>query len=557
MASEGVAPLVPAIIVGLWGVLCLLASRAGLPGFAARALPLVGLGLAFAAGLVDWPALDLVGQRIAGGALVVDRLAALFDLLIVGTVGVAVAVDPQPAGDPRGLWARGALLLAAAGAMVTARAGDWATLLAGIELAALATGLCVAASRDDAGERPGGPAARDWLMGQAVGAGIVWLGVGLVVAATGTVRLHELGGRIGSVFLRWGASTAQAAVDVLQGPEALPPGLIAHARDAAVEGMAPAALVIPGVLLLVAGLIARAGVLPLRAGRLTGRTGLTGFVAAELVVRVAAIAAMLRVLVAVLHAPRVVYAPYGWGTAAAVIAGLSALACASAALRAADLRRLLAWAGGVQASLATLAIAAAANFVAHAGLRAGGLQLDDHYVWGHSAAEAAVAAVLAGQVVFTLAALGVLACAAAVDTGRGMVDLAGLGRRSPVLAVALVVCVLALIGAPPTAGFAARALLVTAVLEDSNVLVQAMLGAGVVASALLAWALLRVIAAGLAPGDGPRPARRPAAVALVLAALLLGTGLMRQGLWDMVEQAATGAAFQPGSKGRLDWTDRR
>lgn len=554
MAAEGIGPLVPAIIVGLWGVLCLLAARAGLPPALARAVPASGLVLALAAALAELMAVDLVGGRLADGALIVDTLAALIDVVVVAVLGATVVADPQP--EPRAPWARGMLLLAGAGAMLAARAGDWPTLLVGLELATLATGVCMAASRDEAGGRE---VARGWLLGQGVGAAILWLGIGLVVAATGTVKLHELGARIGSVFLRWGASTAQAAVDVLQGPEALPPGLIAHARDAAVEGMAPAALLIPGVLLVLAGLLARAGVWPLLAGRVAaaGRAGLTGFVAAELVLRTAAIAVLIRVFVGVLHAPRVVYAPYGWGSAATVIGGVSALACAIAAVRAADVRRLLAWAGAAQAGLAVLAIAAAANFVAHAGLRSGGLQLEVHYTWGHGAGEAAVAAALAGQVVFTLGALGVLACAAAVQAGRGTVDLAGLGRRSPWLAGGLAVCLLALIGAPPTAGFPARWMWMTAVLEDSNPLVRAMLAAGTLGWALLGWALLRVLATALGPGDGERPRRGASAVTLIVAGMLLGTGLFGHGLWRMAEEASAGVAFQAGGKGRVEWIERR
>lgn len=560
--ADGLAPLVPAIIVGLWGVLCLLAARAGLAPGPARAVPLVGLGLALAAAGLEFSAVGLLGSLVADGALAVDRLAALFDALVVVVLAAAVLADPQPGGDPRGPWARGMLLVAGAGAMIAARAGDFATLLVGIELATLATGLCLSASRDDAsepGERAGRQAARDWLLGQGTGAGILWLGVGLVVAATGTTRLHELGGRVGSVFLRWGASTAQAAVDLLKGPEALPAGLVAHARDAAVEGMAAAALLIPGVLLVLAGLLARAGALPLLAGRVAvaARAGLSGFVAAELVVRTAAVAALIRVFVAVLHAPRVVYGPYGWGTAATVIGGVSTLACALAATRASELRRLLAWTGAAQAGMAVLAIAAAANFVAHAGLRSGGVQLEEHYAWGHASGEAAVAAALAGLVVYALGAVGVLAAAAAVHTGRGLVDVAGLGRRSPLLAAALVVCVLALIGAPPTAGFPARWMWMTAVLEDSNVLVRAMLATAGLGAAVLAWAWLRVLLAAFGPGEGARPGARATGVTVALAAMLLGSGLFGQGLWSMVEEAAAGVAFRPGGKGRFEWLERR
>lgn len=548
----GAAAAAPAAIVGLWGVLCLLAARAGLGGAAARALPATGLGLALLAALLG-PAAPL-GELVGGGALVVDGLAGWFDVVIVVATLAAVAGDPQAAG-PRLPRTHGALLLAAAGAMLAARAGDFPTLLAGLELAVLAAGLCLAGPGDRAGQE----AARAWLLGQAVAAGILWVGVGLLVGATGTIRLYELGGRASAVFLRWGAYNTQAAVDLLLGPDAMPAGLVAHARDAAVEGMAPAAMFVPGALLVLAGLLARAGAAPLLFGRpgLAGRAGLAGFVALEVVVRGAAVAVLLRVFVAVLHAPRVVYAPYGWSTAAALAGALSALVGGIAAARAADLRRLFAWGGVAQVGLVAVAAAAAANFVAHAGLRTGGLHLDDNYVWGHQAGEAAVAAALAGLAVFAIGAAGALAAGLAAEDGRGLSGLAGLTRRSPAAAAALTVCLLALIGAPPTGGFAARAALFLAVLEDTNPAIRAALVVGAIGSAILGWAYLRALIAALTPGEAAAPPRRAGTLAAGLTALLL----LVAGLWGQVfmgaaEAAATGVAFQPGGPGRRDWTLR-
>lgn len=551
-APIGFAAAAPAVIVALWGVLCLLAARAGLRPWAARALPACGLALALAAALVG-ASVPLVGEMVGEGALIVDRLAAWFDAVIVAAMLAAVLADA--AEGPRGPWTQGMLLLAGAGAMLAVRAGDWGTLIAGLELAVLACGLCLAGAGDAGGRR----AARDWLLGQGLGAGILWLGVALVVGATGTTGLHDLGGRVGAVFLRWGANTTQAAVDLLLGNNPLPAGLAAHARDAAVEGMAPAAMFIPGVLLVLAGLLARAGVFPLLAGRtaVAGRTGLAGVVGVELVVRTAAIAALLRVFVSALHVPRVVFAPYGWGTAAAAIGGASVVVCALAAARAADLRRLIAWGGAAQAGLAVLALAAAANFVAHAGLRTGGVQLDESYVWGHGAGEAAVAAVLAGQAIFVLAAAGALAGAGAADGGRGVAGLAGLARRSPLAAASLAVCLLALIGAPPTGGFAARVALTLAIFEDSNPAIRAGLAAGALGTAILGWAYLRALLVTLSPGEGPAPRRAGTLVAAVIAALLLGSGLWGHGWMSMAEEAAAGVAFRPGGKGRREWIVRR
>ncbi|MCY1062948.1 proton-conducting transporter membrane subunit [Nannocystis sp. SCPEA4] len=568
---ETLVPFAAALIVGLWGVLSLLAARAGQPAALGRValgrvVPAGGLALALVAALTGLTAPELVGELQARGAIVVDRLAALFDALIVTVLLAAVLADPRPGAEPRAAWGRGMLLLAGAGAMLAVRAGDWASLIVGLELATLAGGLCLAAGREgetsEAAEAAGRESARTWLMGQGVGAAILWLGIGLVIAATGTTRLHELGGRVSAVFLRWGAHTAQAAVDVLQAKEAMPAGLIAHARDAAVEGMAPAALFIPGALLVLAGLLVRAGVVPLLVGRtrVAGRAGLCGWVATELVLRTAAVAALIRVFVVALHAPRVVYAPYGWGTAAAVLGGLSVVVCGVRAARAADLRRLLAWAGAAQVGLTLLAVAAAANFVAHAGLRAGGLEVADHYVWGHTAAEAAVVGAVAGHAVFVLASCAAMAAAGSVHAGRGLVDLAGAVRRSPVLAISLAICALALAGAPPTAGLPARWWLFTAVLENSNVLVRAMAAAAALGTALVAWACLRPLLAALTPAAGepaqPRPRRGGLVVAAVLAGMLVGAGIFAQGAWSMFEEAAAGVAFQPGSKSRREWLSR-
>ena len=118
-------------------------------------------------------------------------------------------------------------------------------------------------------------------------------------------------------------------------------------------------------------------------------------------------------------------------------------------------------------------------------------------------------------------------------------------------------CLLALIGAPPTAGFPARWMWMTAVLEDSNPLVRAMLAAGTLGWALLGWALLRVLATALGPGDGERPRRGASAVTLIVAGMLLGTGLFGHGLWRMAEEASAGVAFQAGGKGRVEWIERR
>ena len=83
--NEAVLALAPVVIVALWAMLTPLAGRAlanrsGGP----RALALLGLGLALAAGLTLLAAPELgLGHELLGGALVADRLALGLDLMVL------------------------------------------------------------------------------------------------------------------------------------------------------------------------------------------------------------------------------------------------------------------------------------------------------------------------------------------------------------------------------------------------------------------------------------------------------------------------------------------
>ncbi len=555
--NEAVTALAPVVIVALWALLTPLAGRAlahawvGWP----RALALLGLGLALAAALtlLGAPGLGL-GHELLGGAMVADRLALALDLVVLVALTAIIAAEaPGPGAATR----HGLTLLVGVGALLCAHAGDLTVLIAGLELCCLATAGLLWLGREPIAK--GARAGWTWLIGQALAAGLLWLGLALVYGATGTTRLGELPGRIGAVFLRWGANTVQAAVDLLQSSAPLMPSLEAQARDAAVTGAAPAMLLIPGFTLALAGLLARLGALPLQLGlpAIVQRAGASGAAAVLVLVRLAAAAALLRLFVAVLHAPRLVYAPYGWGTAVAVLGGLGAVIGAVVAARQAELRRLLAWATVAHTGLVLLGLVAAADFYAHAGARSRGVRLADHVDWGQSAGDLAVAAVVLTLAVHALACLGLLAAQSAFDRGRGLVDLAGLGRRAPASAVAVAVCLLGLAGAPPTGAFIARLMLLQAGLEDSNLLVRAGLAAGVLSSAALAWACLRVLALLWSePAGEPASGRGWArAVLAVLAAMVLGTGLFGQVSVEAAQAAAAGAGLSPGSAARRVWLE--
>jgi len=541
VSAVAISQLAPLVITGLWALLVPLAGRA-LPDGWSRWVALAGLALALASvvTLIDAPALA-VGEALVGEALVADRLALLLDAVVLVAVLALIACDERAEGAAS---RRARVVLAGAGALLCAHAGDVVVLVVGLELACLATAALL------------GRAGFRWLIGQGVAAAVLWLGLGLMYGATGATRFAELSGRVSAVFLRWGANTVQSAVELLQAAGPLPGGLAEQARDVAVTGAAPAMLFIPGLLLALAGLLARFGAVPMQGGLadVVGRAGTVGAGAVLVVVRIAAGAGLVRLFVAALHAPRVVYAPYGWGTAVAAIGGVTAVVGAIAAARQASLRRLLGWAAVAHSGLALLGMVAAADFYAHAGARRGGLGPNDHVDWGQTMGDAAVAAVLLTLAIHALASLGLLAAHAAFDRGRGHVDLVGLGRRAPGSAVAISVCLLGLAGAPPTGAFVARWALLPAGLEDSNVLVRVMLGLAVLASAALVAACVRVLvalwASAAEPSASAAAERWPRVTLAVLAAMVLGTGLFGQVSVEASRAAAAGAGLHPGGKAR-------
>jgi hypothetical protein len=173
--------------------------------------------------------------RLTGG-LRVDPLADLAALVLLGALLVALLLDP---GGPRRGPHVALYCLITAALLLVVHAGALLPLVAGLEIAALGLGALLAV--DPRSRR----AAWSWLFGQAIISGLLLFGVALLFGATGTTDLSELGGRVSAVFTRWGASPAQAAVDLLQSGVSIPPQLAEQARTRAVTAMAPAALFIP------------------------------------------------------------------------------------------------------------------------------------------------------------------------------------------------------------------------------------------------------------------------------------------------------------------------
>ncbi|MCA9695813.1 MAG: hypothetical protein KC636_39920, partial [Myxococcales bacterium] len=374
-AAVGVASLLSETLLGARG-----RALRGALGLVAAA-SILALAVRALAQAPDGGALTLAGR------LVVDPLAALHDAVISAALCVVISLSE---GTSRSRVA-GFASLAVAGASLAAHAVDLGLVLVGLELAALAV-IPLLVSAGPKGHVTG----LRWLMPHALTTALLLLGIALVFGATGVTTLPQLGGRLTAVFTGWGAGNVQKAVEILSLPR-VPIGddAIAHLRDAAVKGMAPAALFLPGILLIIAGLLARLGVVPLHRA-LVGvyaRASPSAGVALDVLVRLAPLVALIRALPGGLNTARLVQAPYGWIVPIVSVALLCLVIAGLAAAREGDPRRLVAWATLHVAGWLLIGLAAAGDYYAHAGVRMASM-LPEHYAWGMGSGDGALAGVL-------------------------------------------------------------------------------------------------------------------------------------------------------------------
>ncbi|QHF96141.1 NADH-quinone oxidoreductase subunit N [Streptomyces sp. NHF165] len=130
---------------------------------------------------------------------------------------------------------------------------------------------------------------------------------------------------------------------------------------------------------------------------------------------------------------------------------------------------------------------------------------------------------------YAAANLGAFAVLAALPTARGLDDHRGLARRRPVLAAVLVVCLLGLVGTPPTGVFLGKLQVFAAAVEGGAGWLAVLAVANTVASLFyyLRW-LAPVFASGEAAAPVNAPAahgRWPVAAACAAAAVSLALGL--------------------------------
>jgi NADH-quinone oxidoreductase subunit N len=255
---------------------------------------------------------------------------------------------------------------------------------------------------------------------------------------------------------------------------------------------APPAALAAGVVALLAGLLFKAGAVPGHFWVPDVTEGAPPAIAAYVttVPKIGAFAALFRFGAEA--------APGGWAPLAAVVAAATMTLGNLAAFGQDNVRRLLAYSTVSQAGylLVPVAMAGRADLARPAVL---------FYVAAYAVTNVGAFAV-------------VLAC------GRDdLAGYAGLLRRSPAAGLSLIVCLLGLVGTPPTAVFVGKVLMFGAALEGGYAWLAAVAAVNTVASVFY---YLRWIVPLFGRSDGrPPPSRAPLAVAVAAAAFSLALGV--------------------------------
>jgi NADH-quinone oxidoreductase subunit N len=421
--------------------------------------------------------------------LATDKLALFSDVVI----GVGAALSAMLAGGylrehrlERGEFYP-LLLFSAFGAMVLARSTDLLTLFVGLETMSLGIYALVAYRRTSLRSAEAGM--KYFLLGS-FAAALLLLGSAYLYGATGHTDFV---------------------------------GIAAAIKD----GSADSRLVLLAVMLVIAGLAFKISAVPFHMWTPDAYEGATTPVTAFMAVcvKTSVFVVMVRVFLVGFGSPELSSGASGWPP---ILAGLAALTMVFGNLGAVvqtSVKRMLAY-----------------SSIAHAGYILIGL------VAASKIGEPAVSAVLYYLAAYTVSnALAFGALVFAGSEGREAVsyeDLAGLGRRHPMLAIPFLLGVLSLMGFPPTAGFFAKYYVFAAAVQAGGGMVWlAVLGA--LTSAVGAYYYLRVLVFMFMrePAEGAQvavPMRSGYVVtAMVVAAMLvLQMGVSPSGYLKLASAAA-------------------
>jgi len=564
------------VIAAFWALLLLLSDAFSGPGTRTfqRRLALVGAAFAFVAVVTQYGSLEYdAGVRVFAGFLVVDHFSLLVDLAIIAIAGAVMAFSGDYARTHRFEFGEqeSLVFMAAFGMMILSHSANTLALFLGIETMSIAVYVLVGARWN---QRQSSEAAFKYFVMGAFSSGILLMGLALLYGGTGTTDLRELQLQIASAFTDWGrvqphvhtlAPDDFKALVAELGPVAAEKLQASRAATAAM-GIAPAMLVIPGVFLTLGALLFKVSAVPFHMWTPDAYDGaptpVTGFMAAG--IKIAGFAALLKLYVGTLNTHRFVEAPYGWTSVVAVIALLTMTIGNLAAVRQNNVKRLLAYSSVAHVGYLLIGVVAAASFYG-SGKSPGLFKAVDQATWAQETGDATVASMLFYLGGYAIATLGAFACVAWLGSDKKEANAAhewsGLASRHPAMALGMTICLLSLMGLPPTAGFVGKLFVFKAGLENSNTLLQVLVVVALLNAVVGAYYYLRLIVnmyfrAPLATPITPMRGYGAPIVVAAAAAATLAMGIGADAGMRRCELAASGFTQPAGTEARAEWVDK-
>ncbi len=429
----------------------------------------LALGL-LALALAGWKAAATGNTGLVfGGVLLIDALTVATRVGVITLAGLALCLLPPPSRLRHPAEFVALVLFATTGFTLMAAANQLLIVFLAVELASLS--LYVLTGFDKTRPESAEAALKYFLFG-GMAAAFLLFGFSLLYGLTGSLDLGTIASQLALQRLSPLLLVALGMVLVAFGFKAAAAPFHLWAPDVYQGAPAPAAALIAS------------------ASKLAGLVVFTRLLWPGLGSAVGTIA----------HTP----VTLGWGPVVALIAGASLLLGNLGALAQSNVRRLLAYSAIAHAGALLLGVIAA-----------GRLGVAPLYYYAATYGLA------------TVGAFGVLAVLEATGPAQKLTDLAGLHRRSPLLAGCLAVFVLSLAGIPPLAGFFGKFAVFAAVLRLGGLSGPAgwlaLLAIALSAVALYYYLLIlkQALVAKPAADAAPVKVPLPAACALLISAALL------------------------------------
>jgi NADH-quinone oxidoreductase subunit N len=397
---------IPEITLAVFAILVILLDLGVKQKSVLMAVSLAGLVIAGGFSVAMWGESH---PAIFNNMLAVDNFALLFKLLFAGIAFLVILASA----DYISKFARfqgeyyALILLSTLGMMLMAAAADLISLYVALELTSISLYVLVGFLKD----RKSTEASLKYLLLGAIASAVLLYGMALIFGTTGQTRLNDIAQSIQSM-------SAGSVFDF------------------------PALLM--GIVLIIAGFGFKIAAVPFQMWVPDVYEGAPTPITAYLSVasKAAGFAVILRVFFPAFSIPD--WLSQDWGMIFAVISVISMTIGNVVAIPQTNIKRMLGYSSIAQAGYLMVGLAGMGVFPVYSSLPYGLL------------AQSGVLFFLASYALTNLGAfIAIIAISNKVDSDM-IADYAGMGKRAPILALALTLCLVSLIGMPPAAGFMAK-----------------------------------------------------------------------------------------------------